>query len=296
MDIDDLCSRARDARSLLIELLGDGSEEVADYVIGSFDDADDAGEAVELAVELLGAHLDDSSPDDLQKVAARVANLVSAGLTAAKAEVSVAAPMAALALAPASPPPQAKTLNPAPVQDHAVADPNGGSSSANTGASSQMTVMLQEMVPHASRSLCEYALRSCNFEMEAAVEMLLTAEVEALEATAAEAANARETAQREAAMSERRNEQNARRRALQRNENVRDYAADGIEPPKFEVRLPYAATRKEALRGVSTKYLDGQAISVKNGEKHVVVNQKEDWDGGSTGKVYTKGKRGKGYV
>ena len=35
---------------------------------------------------------------------------------------------------------------------------------------------------------------------------------------------------------------------------------------------------------------------VSKGEKHVVTACKEEWDGGSSGKVITKGKRGKGFV
>ena len=32
------------------------------------------------------------------------------------------------------------------------------------------------------------------------------------------------------------------------------------------------------------------------GEKYIVESTAKEWDGGSTGKVYTKGKRGKGFV
>jgi hypothetical protein len=32
------------------------------------------------------------------------------------------------------------------------------------------------------------------------------------------------------------------------------------------------------------------------GEKYIVEKVGEEWDGGSRGKVYTKGKRGKGFV
>lgn len=42
------------------------------------------------------------------------------------------------------------------------------------------------------------------------------------------------------------------------------------------------------------RYHDGQVVSTK-GEKYVVQKLTEDWDGGSRGKVYTKGKRGKGF-
>eukprot|EP00887_Chlorella_sp_A99_P000513 scaffold17.g513.t1 len=42
------------------------------------------------------------------------------------------------------------------------------------------------------------------------------------------------------------------------------------------------------------RYLDGQVVTGK-GEKYVVVKSGDEWDGGSRGKVYSKGKRGKGF-
>lgn len=43
------------------------------------------------------------------------------------------------------------------------------------------------------------------------------------------------------------------------------------------------------------RYLNGQVVSTK-GEKFIVEKTDKEWDGGSRGKVYTKGKRGKGFV
>ncbi len=54
---------------------------------------------------------------------------------------------------------------------------------------------------------------------------------------------------------------------------------------------PYAAAdgvRKE-------RYLDGRLVSTR-GEKFITQTTGEEWDGGSTGKVITKGKRGRGFV
>lgn len=44
---------------------------------------------------------------------------------------------------------------------------------------------------------------------------------------------------------------------------------------------------------VQVRYRDGMPVANK-GEKYIVQTVKEDWDGGSSGKIYTKGKRGKG--
>ena len=48
-------------------------------------------------------------------------------------------------------------------------------------------------------------------------------------------------------------------------------------------------------RGAGVRYRDGFPVASK-GEKHVEVALKEEWNGGSSGKIYTKGKRGKGFV
>ena len=62
------------------------------------------------------------------------------------------------------------------------------------------------------------------------------------------------------------------------------------------MRSEQAKTRKEALKGTDARrFLDGQVVGNK-GEKYVVVNEKEEWDGGSRGRVKTKGKRGPGFV
>jgi hypothetical protein len=42
------------------------------------------------------------------------------------------------------------------------------------------------------------------------------------------------------------------------------------------------------------RYRDGQVVSCK-GDKYIIEKIGEEWDGGSKGKVYTKGKRGVGY-
>lgn len=46
---------------------------------------------------------------------------------------------------------------------------------------------------------------------------------------------------------------------------------------------------------MQVRYLDGRVVSQK-GEKFIIEKIGEEWDGGSRGKVYTKGKRGKGFA
>lgn len=44
------------------------------------------------------------------------------------------------------------------------------------------------------------------------------------------------------------------------------------------------------------RYLNAVPVHVRKGEKYLVENLQEEWDGGSRGRVKTKGKRGKGFA
>jgi hypothetical protein len=48
-------------------------------------------------------------------------------------------------------------------------------------------------------------------------------------------------------------------------------------------------------RTMQVRYHNNAVVS-RRGEKYVTQSLREEWNGGSTGKVYTKGKRGKGFV
>ncbi|PNW75098.1 hypothetical protein CHLRE_12g496550v5 [Chlamydomonas reinhardtii] len=61
------------------------------------------------------------------------------------------------------------------------------------------------------------------------------------------------------------------------------------------VSAPDAFIGKEAEAQKKVRYLDGRVVSNK-GEKFIIEKIGEEWDGGSRGKVYTKGKRGKGFT
>ena len=57
--------------------------------------------------------------------------------------------------------------------------------------------------------------------------------------------------------------------------------------------MPHAAA--DGARKKTERYLDGRLVSTR-GEKFIVETVGEEWDGGSKGKVITKGKRGKGFA
>ena len=67
----------------------------------------------------------------------------------------------------------------------------------------------------------------------------------------------------------------------------------GVEPlvPWSEADKP--SQGKQGSAGV--RYRDGFPVASK-GEKHIEEARKEEWNGGSSGKIFTKGKRGKGFV
>ncbi|WIA29436.1 hypothetical protein OEZ86_011938 [Tetradesmus obliquus] len=63
--------------------------------------------------------------------------------------------------------------------------------------------------------------------------------------------------------------------------------------PKHGVDLLPAPKKGDQQQG-KVRYRDGQVVSCK-GDKYIIEKVGEEWDGGSKGKVYTKGKRGVGY-
>ncbi|GIL70269.1 hypothetical protein Vretifemale_1098 [Volvox reticuliferus] len=70
--------------------------------------------------------------------------------------------------------------------------------------------------------------------------------------------------------------------------------------PKDSKKVGKAEPSLELWTGKQTqqstvRYLDGRVVTTK-GEKFIIEKTGEEWDGGSRGKVYTKGKRGKGFV
>ena len=156
--------------------------------------------------------------------------------------------------------------------------------------------MIRE-VTQAPAELCAFVLRQCANEHERAVELLLDADQwERLERQRRADEARLESERKQEARGERQFDRQARKATVERDGQQRDYAADGEKLELSAPRLPYAKTRKEALGGPKTKYLEGQAVSTKGNDKFIVVDAKEEWDGGSRGRVKTKGKRGPGGV
>lgn len=313
-NVEHAIARSQDARSLLCDVIGGDDGVTVDYIIGllSEDGAEaERAEAVDAAAELIGAHVDELSEEQRKAVAERVAVLAAASsmseLTSSFAEIShsvASDPGAASSRrrggAGSSSSPQlggdAVDGSDGGVAPGVTRDDDYGEFGSSDAADTTPSVLcLRELVPQASSCLCEYALRLCADDVSDAVEMLLgTEDISALESKASRDALARASVAKQRAAAERKAQQDTRKHILRRNDLVRDHKADGTEMKLSAPRLPYAASRKEALRGTGVRYLDGQVIATK-GERHVVVQETTEWDGGSTGKVITKGKRGKGF-
>ena len=287
-------------------------EEAVDYALSGIvddlgfdeDDAEDdaEGRAVEALLEMLEQHHSgELERASLHRVALKAYELASRGQHGLRTEAWVtpsakpavhsaakggngAKPAAASAAArmqpakrapapPSSPPPQ--QLPPVSPKDMA---------------------MLQELKPGVSEALCAFVLRKCAGSSSEAAEMLFTVDEAKLEAEW-QAASAAAEAQAEALRKEQaRADKDARKRAIGRNDAVRDYAADGETMQLTAPRLPYAKTRKDSLADAKgARYLDGQVVAHKSADKYITVGEKEEWDGGSRGKVKTKGKRGPAY-
>ena len=82
----------------------------------------------------------------------------------------------------------------------------------------------------------------------------------------------------------------ARERILQRFD-------EKAEPINLDM-MNYSTRKPKTNNNTSeskVRYLDGKVVAT-NGAKYIEVSTKEDWDGGSRGRVKTKGKRGPGWV
>jgi hypothetical protein len=136
-------------------------------------------------------------------------------------------------------------------------------------------------------------MRRCHGDLEAAAQQVLEWDEEVPQQEAAwrssraeaEAASAREAA---AAASERR-----RVCARFNLQAVPESSSGGRRPKKGQVAVDAWQPADVAKRNV--RYRDGRLVSTR-GEKYIVESVSEEYDGGSRGKVKTKGKRGVGFA
>lgn len=85
-------------------------------------------------------------------------------------------------------------------------------------------------------------------------------------------------------------EQLARNRVLKRFDEQECDSAAARARQMTKSRAVSASTSNES----KIRFLDNKVVSMR-GEKYIEVQTKEDWDGGSRGRIKTKGKRGPGH-
>eukprot|EP00953_Heterococcus_sp_UTEX-ZZ885_P010580 6178-Heterococcus_DN1.PRE.3 len=149
---------------------------------------------------------------------------------------------------------------------------------------------LCSMLPHLSKPLIRFVLHQrCTGSSSAAAAQLLDEELVA-QHTAAHSAWLEKLRKQE--QLEKLSEEAVKERVLNKY-------SDQVVVPKGQAvntNAPLRAlTAVKSDKGPKVRYRDGH-VATTNGAKMIITMVKPEWDGGSRGKVTTKGKRGKGFV
>jgi len=190
-------------------------------------------------------------------------------------------------------------------QNHDRSDGTSASSSSSTPFASttdedpSMTV-LKPMFPRLSRAFLQRAFVTNGANLEATVDDLLSRDESALLAEMARMRVADEDARRRRAAEMEGGLDASTKAAIKQSFLLEAVPGDaGKKKPskkalrKNDAYLNAQVAGKERESGV--RFRDG-VVATSKGERYIVENLKEEWNGGSQGKVYTKGKRGKGFV
>jgi polyhydroxyalkanoate synthesis regulator phasin len=149
---------------------------------------------------------------------------------------------------------------------------------------------LCSMMPHLSKPLVKFVLHQrCTGSSSAAAAQLLDEELVA-QHTAAHTAWLEKLRKQE--QLEKLSEEAVKERVLNKY-------SDQVVVPKGQAVNTNAPLRAlsavKSDKGPKVRYRDGH-VATTNGAKMIITMVKPEWDGGSRGKVTTKGKRGKGFV
>eukprot|EP00953_Heterococcus_sp_UTEX-ZZ885_P006103 3762-Heterococcus_DN1.PRE.2 len=149
---------------------------------------------------------------------------------------------------------------------------------------------LCSMMPHLSKPLVKFVLHQrCTGSSSAAAAQLLEEELVA-QHTAAHTAWLEKL---------RKQEQSEKLSEVAVKERVLNKYSDQVVVPKGQAVNTNASLRAltavKSDKGPKVRYRDGH-VATTNGAKMIITMVKPEWDGGSRGKVTTKGKRGKGFV
>lgn len=299
-----------DALELLrraVPALGDVDEPVLSYLAESILSltADDDEDAPSLVEATTGCELSAAERAAVHAAAERIAAAVAPDASGSSGGVA-SSPTSSWSPEPVAAAPL--DLSAALVERRGGADTaseaGAAADTAAAAARDPSLEFLRALHPSASDVLLSHVLHAtCASDASAAAEYLLersAAELAALEREA----SAAHACRRERARAEERRERELRRGTVSRYGEVAVVAPDApLAPP----RLPYGAPKHggggpRSGRGSgpgcgapAVRYREGEAVRVAKGEKYVVERPAE-WDGGSRGRVKTKGKRGKGFA
>jgi len=239
---------------------------VGDFLEAVYADAHDA----DALLDALATFLPPSTL--LPAVTAELKDKIALALSAPARDVVVR-----VAVAPTAEKPSTKSVSTDASTEAASSDGEGDAPPAEGTLSAELVgalAILKGLQPALSDDVVIYVLVNvCRGNMDEAAERLL----EDPEAAEAMFAN-RQSALKQQADAERK----ARQRVVARFDLRPDGAAQ-------------ASSRKHEDKQSGVRYLDGKVVATK-GERFIVQDTRPEWDGGSRGRVKTKGKRGPGFV
>ncbi|KAG1670759.1 hypothetical protein FOA52_013986 [Chlamydomonas sp. UWO 241] len=174
-----------------------------------------------------------------------------------------------------------------------VTSESGASAKLGDADEAQVESLLSLCSSQISREFAAHVLlHECNGDLQAAADYVLECgdlrgAEDAFERAQVEAAERRRL---DAGQAERNRQAIIARFALQ---EVKDPSAPN---GKKGGAITTSLFPQKAEQAPKYRYVGGVAVSVKKGQKYIVEKVGEEWDGGSKGKVNTKGKRGKGFA
>jgi len=160
---------------------------------------------------------------------------------------------------------------------------------------------LLAVCPDVSKDALRYVLKHhCGNRVEAAAMYVLDSGIENIESQYQAYKDAREKALAQQQIREEQDAEAVKKTLMARYDeysvNAQPKAASVPQSKVKKAQRRMARLEKKERDKGLTRYLDGQVVSRK-GERFTVLDDgKTEWNGGSKGKVITKGKRGPGFV
>jgi len=254
-------------------------EPVRLYVVGVLDEFDEGVDEGMISELLVGACPTFESLEGTARASAVEALLLEAS------RVGRAAALGASAARPFGDDSRRSARNEAPDPDPgAVAESSGGEARAADMDDTAVAFLRGLAPPEIETETLVHVLNDlCAGQAHTAAEWLVSNDVQRLEQKRREAASRDEKRERE-----------------RRTKLLHRYAESAEAPQKlcaWGVKPERGGTPPRSKKKPQTmRYVDGEAVYVREGERYITTAEKPEWNGGSTGRVFTKRKGGKGWV